>query len=81
LKGSTVNRSTNSSVLNNGANASADERHTMKDNDLREKLYVVQDDAKWFEKQLNEDTMFLRHNGIMDYSLLLGMQKGADESI
>jgi hypothetical protein len=42
---------------------------------------VVQDDAKWFEKQLNEDTMFLRHKGIMDYSLLLGMQKGADESI
>jgi len=69
LKGSTVNRST-----------APGSKGTEKDNDLRETLFMPgqgQSGAKTvFMKQISSDTKFLEQHNIMDYSLLLGIQKG-----
>ena len=70
LKGSWVNRST---VTPDGENKS---RAVMKDNDLREKLYMNEAQEKELMGMLKKDSEFLRDFGIMDYSLLLGIRQG-----
>lgn len=73
LKGSTVNRSTVPKDLYDEDEA---QTNTNKDLDLREKLYLSRQDRDDLIKQLEEDTQFLQDHNIMDYSLLLGIQKG-----
>ena len=49
---------------------------TMKDNDLNEKLFINMQERKSLLDQLRKDCDFLKNNSIMDYSLLLGIEKG-----
>ena len=75
LKGSSVNRSTLPFDWLDDVDPNPS---TMKDLDLREKLYLSQEDADALVEQLKADTKFLLDNNIMDYSLLLGIQKGVN---
>lgn len=68
LKGSWVNRS----VLQSGQ---TETRETRKDNDLREKFYLSEAEEKKLNEQLVNDSKFLCDNGLMDYSLLVGVRK------
>ena len=70
LKGSWVNRS----VLQSGEAETTDK--TLKDNDLREKFYLMEAEEDAMVRQLANDTDFLSRNGLMDYSLLVGVHKG-----
>lgn len=74
LKGSSVNRSTMPSDAEDAARL--EESTTLKDLDLRETLYMSEDDKQDLVEQLRKDTKFLCDHNIMDYSLLLGIQKG-----
>ena len=84
LKGSWVSRSTlqDGSSRHNDGGASANphgkqhSRHTMKDNDLREKMYLNEQQRERFIWNLEADSAFLCAKNIMDYSLLLGIEKG-----
>ena len=51
-------------------------RSTMKDNDLRENVHLSADDRKVVLDYLEKDSKFLAEQQVMDYSLLLGIQKG-----
>jgi len=42
----------------------------MKDNDLRDKLNLAPEDAKFLREQLKKDSEFLQSIRVMDYSLL-----------
>lgn len=68
LKGSRQGRST---LLDNGPS-----QHTMKDNDLREDVHMSTRDREVVVKYLEKDSEFLCKQQVMDYSLLLGVQKG-----
>ena len=48
----------------------------MKDNDLREQIFLHPDDRMKLLLHLERDTDFLKRNNIMDYSLLVGIEKG-----
>ena len=45
----------------------------LKDNDLKERIRLNEEDRRDVMRQLQNDTKFLAGNGIMDYSLLLGI--------
>ena len=87
LKGSWVSRSTLQDGDPSGGGSSANPHgkrhskrtHTMKDNDLREKLYFNDAQRERFQQHLTKDAAFLQGEGIMDYSLLLGIEKGLSE--
>ena len=48
----------------------------MKDNDLRENVHLSTRDRDVVLKFLEKDSKFLEQQQVMDYSLLLGIQKG-----
>eukprot|EP01047_Picozoa_sp_COSAG01_P088941 COSAG01_NODE_21174_length_915_cov_0.816176_2_plen_136_part_00 len=48
----------------------------MKDNDLRENIHLSTRDRAVVLKFLAKDSKFLEQQQVMDYSLLLGVQKG-----
>ena len=48
----------------------------MKDNDLNEKLFINMQERRGLLEQLRKDCDFLEGHNIMDYSLLLGIEKG-----
>ena len=75
LKGSWVNRST----LQRGDANAGKKKHTMKDNDLREKVYLNDQQRELFVQTVKDDAKFLCDRGIMDYSLLLGIEKGVSK--
>eukprot|EP01043_Picozoa_sp_COSAG02_P004985 COSAG02_NODE_132_length_34701_cov_707.955234_21_plen_1515_part_00 len=72
LKGSRHGRST---LLDNGRREQQ-MRNTMKDNDLRENIHLSTRDRAVVLKFLAKDSKFLEQQQVMDYSLLLGVQKG-----
>merc|ERR1711939_1210141 len=72
LKGSWVNRST-------VPQGDGRKKGTMKDNDLHEKLYLKRPERDALIKTIRSDTQFLRGFNIMDYSLLLGIEKGVND--
>jgi hypothetical protein len=65
----------NRSVLSGGAVAATGGADVMKDNDLREKFYLQQREAEELRHQLSADSKFLLEHNLMDYSLLVGIQK------
>ena len=74
LKGSWVNRSTPPQP--EGA-----KKRTMKDNDLREKMYLQRRERIALIEQIENDSKFLCDRNIMDYSLLLGIEKGVNHQV
>lgn len=48
----------------------------MKDNDLREKIFLNPDDKDKMLDNMTRDADFLLAQNIMDYSLLVGIEKG-----
>lgn len=72
LKGSRHGRS---ALMDNGTREQQ-MRSTMKDNDLRENVHLSADDRKVVLDFLEKDSQFLADQQVMDYSLLLGIQKG-----
>ena len=72
LKGSWVNRST-------VPQGDGRKKGTMKDNDLHEKLYLKRPERDALIETIRSDTEFLRGFNIMDYSLLLGIEKGVND--
>ena len=79
LKGSSVNRSTLPSDHDDASHLA--DSTTLKDLDLREKLYLSETDSNELIEQLKDDTDFLCRCNIMDYSLLLGIQKGVNSQM
>jgi hypothetical protein len=71
IKGSFVNRSVLAGLGNENTCGV-----TMKDNDLREKLYLTAENADHLTEMLRHDTEFLKEHNIMDYSVLLGIRRG-----
>jgi hypothetical protein len=48
----------------------------LKDNDLNYRLVLAPENAAATAAQLDKDSAFLAHQGIMDYSLLIGVSAG-----
>eukprot|EP01051_Picozoa_sp_SAG22_P003628 SAG22_NODE_179_length_16124_cov_7.355445_9_plen_1322_part_00 len=68
LKGSWVNRSTNSH------DTQARSGDTRLDNDLKEELYLSEAAREKMMEMLDRDSAFLEKHDVMDYSALLGIQ-------
>lgn len=73
LKGSRHGRS---ALMDNNGTREQQMRSTMKDNDLRENVHLSAGDRKVVLDFLEKDSKFLADQQVMDYSLLLGIQKG-----
>ncbi|KAE8773734.1 Phosphatidylinositol-4-phosphate 5-kinase 9 [Hordeum vulgare] len=73
LKGSSLGRSTDKVKI--------DENTTLKDLDLNYSFYLEPSWRDALLKQIEIDSEFLKHQGIMDYSLLLGFHYRARQSL
>jgi 1-phosphatidylinositol-4-phosphate 5-kinase len=77
LKGSTIGRQ----VLKGNESPSERYKKTLKDMDLRSKIFIGEDAKTQLMEQLQRDVEFLSSLHIMDYSLLLGIHNHQGDGI